>query len=88
MLRRYELFVHLNESGWRAWPGGDVEPGWREVFKHVAFEESLATVDDGGRKAGYGVRDLMWDQAVFNDAVESLVEGHVTYTRTVGRSVR
>lgn len=28
------------------------------------------------------------DQAVFNDAVESLVEGHVTYTRALGRSVR
>ena len=61
MVRRYELFVHLDEGGWRAGPdGADLEPGWREIFKHVKFEESLASVDDGGRKAGYGVRDAVW----------------------------
>ena len=63
MVRRYQLFVHLDAASSSAWPDGpDVKPAWAEIFKHVAFEESRAA-EEGG-KARYGVIDIVWDQAV------------------------
>lgn len=90
MVRRYKLWVHLDPAGFREWRENkpDTHPGWTEIFSHIKIEESLAANDDRERWTLFGLRDIIWDQAVFNDAVESLANEHVSYIRALGRFLR
>jgi len=55
--RRTKLFGRMDRSGWKDWRDEKkLAPGWREIFKHVKFEESMA----GHAQSDMRVGDLIW----------------------------